>query len=113
MNKFFAFNILLGTAFLGAATALLAIFAVVFLAPYIIYVTRSPSSQSECEKIHAGMKPEEVLAVIDKSTPPYDEGYTTSMIFFSRNGSTCEVQLDSRGVTVVSIRTLKRTEISE
>src|ERR1700730_14949957 len=113
MSKFFAFSVLLSTALLGSATALLATFTVLFLAPYIIYATRSPSSQSECEKIHAGMKPEEVLAVMDKSAPPYDEGYTTDIIFFSRNGITCEVQLDSRGVTVLSTRTLNRGEIIE
>lgn len=94
----------------GSVAALLLVFIFIFLGPYLLYVMRSPTLQAECSKIRPGMNAREVLAFLDKNTPPYDEGNSANMIFFSRNGIACEVQIDGQGV-VVNTSTVKRPAV--
>jgi hypothetical protein len=99
-------------AVIGAVAALLLIFISLFLGPYLLYVLRSPSLQAECNKARPGTKAEDVLTSLNQSTPPYDEGHSANMIFFSRNGATCEVHLNGQGVVVKTV-TQKREAIVE
>src|SRR5256885_8397295 len=77
MSRVLAVGVLSAMMLIGVAGALFTVFVLVFLGPYFLHVARSPSSQTECGRIHNGMSANEALAVFDTSSPPYDEGYST------------------------------------
>lgn len=111
MRKLSAIGVLSAMTLAGVVGALFTVFVLIFLGPYLLYVARNPSSQAECGRIHNGMSVNEALAVFDTSSPPYDEGYSTRMIFVSRRFTTCEVQLENGVVVGTSIA--NNAEITE
>lgn len=105
--------VVLASSVAGAMVAVATICTFVFLGPYFWYVLRSPSPEGECTKIRSGMDMNEVLAVADATTPPFNEGYTPDMLIVSRNGTTtCQMQFE-KGTTVSQVRLVKNAEVVE